>query len=327
MKLWFKAIVVFLVAVLCLGGVSMLFDGSDSTTSNKGPIINIPTLTPEPDDNPPEETVCTHIDADDDRYCDYCAVSYSDGNETVANGTPFNVNHITGYNVDSVVLNLPGMVTYGLYGRSGVSFSVGEKMTYRGTEEAGSRERFFGVSATKDDVYTNRVSCLLNDYDYITVDFDLSTEDNYPFEFYLRPVFSNSSNVNTNKNGKMLYFKSEGSSFYARQNEDEEWQLLPSTVHVTYVFETSTKNFLVYFNGEFFFKYEDVAKDAVFFDSIKLFMPAGEVPEDGESISIDNIAVYSFGNGDGSYSGDIVDAINDSNKSLAECADSVLYTK
>ena len=65
MKRFFKVIAIFMVVILCVGSISLLFDGG---SEGSGPGTTV-------------ENECTHRDANDDILCDKCGDIFSDGCE------------------------------------------------------------------------------------------------------------------------------------------------------------------------------------------------------------------------------------------------------
>ena len=342
-------VVVFMVAVLCLGGVSTLFDSGGKTTTTGKPTINIPST----DDNEsPEEAVCAHIDADDNELCDVCGKNYTDGCDNHVDkddnelcdfcrapfsdgdefpGTPIHVNSIENYNlfIDSYSLEssaVLGFVTYGMYQRDNTFLKLDDKFTYY-TENSPSKTRFFGFYGMPDSKYGDTTNLPLDSFDYFTIDFDVSSDSLYPYVFQIAPVFANSLGDTIALSDMYTYYEGR-TDLIAYSSDHQVSRDITESFHVTYLFDMVEKDFYVYINGERIFAYVDLLTDAAYFDHIRIMIHA-DSNRSGitESISVDNIAIYSFGNGDGTYAGTLVDVISDSNKSLAECADSVLYIK
>ena len=352
MKRFFKVIAIFMVVILCVGSISTLFDIGGSEPTGPGTTVQRPTENPgnteEPGENEepdvpdvpgeePDEPVipaCTHVDADDNSVCDKCGEAFSDGQDLFGGTVINNVDFSSSMTKDALNGISDNVVQNG-YSVGGVS--VGYISTESGSLHYETRAEdvvnssgaavniHFGIHNETKQGSVHPVA--KEDYDYITIDFDISTETQY---FY------------------RMTFKIQGKDFFGNQTVDDypyfeiirrdgEYYLciydggivdictFENASHITFVIDTKDNLTKLYLDGEYIYEKEN-NQNLEYLVYLRAYFPSGFV-EDGCSVDFDNYTVSTFGNGDGTYSGAIDRAFNDRSINLTECVDSVLYNK
>ena len=102
--------------------------------------------------------------------------------------------------------------------------------------------------------------------------------------------------------------------------------------HITYVvaMNVSSDGYFpevsVYVNGNYVVTFKNAIGNDVDLTKMRITCASSSSNKVvGTSVCVDNVTVATFGNGDGSYSGDISELFEDYSIELSECADSVLY--
>ena len=320
MKRFFKVIAIFMVVILCLGSISLLFDGGSSDKpSGPGTIVQRPPADTDVPEDPEVPEACSHVDADDNSLCDKCSESYTDGQDVFGGTVTQLIDFKYGADSDFIFAgNKYGTKTY----------EDGYLKLYTTEEDEGLEIDNFIRLYLCDD----RSSISLNLVDYITVDFDIWTDDE--FILPLTVIFGNSAEKYFSGNAPRIYESSEGGAYFTILGQEGAVVLKrfngTEPIHVTLIVKPykSGGNYYpqicMYLDGEKAITTVLAATDDL--GSIRFGMGKQTVSAN-KSVCMDNIQVSTFGDGSGSYDGAIATAFSENGYSLTECIDSVLYNK
>ena len=384
MKRFINTIAVFMLIILCLGSMSFFFDSGGHTFL----LESLPDFEKEDEKKPPgntgnkepEETVCSHVDADDNELCDLCGASYSDGIECSHRDADDNelcdlcgasysdgieCSHrdaddnafcdLCGKSFSDVQDLFGGTVMSSYTFDESVSFDYLNKVALGGfnpaikygqfTTEDGyakfyttsadvgvSLDSFFGISLQEESEHI-----YFNEFDYLTVDFDIWTDSEYilPINFVFMNEISGGSASTSNL--KIYNNSSDGIGPYLTINGNEfdyQYKVLESKerTHITFVIKSNSyvmnglPKVSVYVDGEL----KSIDNISITNLGYKLAVLRMQIPQhsvvEDTSLCIDNFTVSTFGSGSG-YKGALNDIFGDSTKTLTDCVDSVLYEK
>ena len=340
MKRFFKTIAIFMVVILCVGSISTLFDiGADEPTG-PGTTVQRPEENPDNNEEPdlpgeepdePEIPACTHVDADDNNVCDKCGESFSDAQDlfggTVLASKTFDGETVTFENG----VGKPNMGSFNPNAKYGIFTTENgyAKMSTNDSHAGTVSDSFFSIYANEE-----REAIMLNEFDYITIDFDLWTDSDYlsPIHF----IFLENWQTNLSSTNHLMISKNAEGQYYLNINNSDDVSREISTsekLHFTFVIKTKVQSFgyydpkvLVYLNGEFITEQACSMSDFGQLEQLRILFVKQTV-EAGKSVCLDNIQVSSFGTRSDGYSGALKAAYMDHSINLTECADSVLYNK
>ena len=332
MKRFFKVIAIFMIVILCAGSVSLLFDsGSSDKPSGPGTIVQKPPAdTDVPED--PEIPACSHVDADDDSFCDKCGESFSDGQDLFG-GNITSLDTFDEYVYFDDVANKPYMESFNPHCKYGTfTTEEGYAKFYTTEEDDGIvSDSFLGIYANDE-----REEIMFSSFDYMTIEFDIWTESEYisPTNF----IFMGNSNQGMlqSTNHIVISQNSEGYAVSVNNLEDVVSRDidLSEKLHITFVLKTSIEQLgypvrykpgvIVYINGEYFTDRAIYISEFYSFEQLRIYFPNKTVEAD-RSVCLDNVQVSTFGTSKDSYFGALDEAFNDHSIKLTECIDSVLY--
>ena len=347
MKRFFKVIAIFMVVILCVGSISTLFDiGSDEPTG-PGDVVERPGDHEEPDapdepeepDEPtePEEPSCTHVDADDNFLCDKCSESFSDGQDlfggTVINNLTFS---------DDVSKNVFENTETGAsqgYSLGGITAGViqtnGGYLNYKTTSEDvlnysdKASQIYFGIHNDTRKGFVQPVE--VSTFDYMTIDFDVSTDTQYFSRTAFKLQGKDSAGATYNEDTYFEIIRDNNAAYLSVYNGGriDICEIMDRT-HITLVIcidhdNLESSKIKLYIDGEYkaIKAYSSEMESLIY---LRAYFGAGFV-EENCSMNFDNFTVSTFGSGDGAYSGALEEAINNTSINLTECADSVLFHK
>ena len=338
MKQTVKIVGLFLVAILCISLFANLFDGgSTDEPSGPGTIVQKPPADTDVPEDPEVSEECSHVDADDDSFCDKCGESFSDGQDlfggTVINNLTFSDNVskdcLTGLESGTAQGYSLGGLKDGLITTE--SGYLQYEMRAEDVENTNSSTEtiYFGISNETRQGYVSPVD--VSTFDYLTIDFDVWTDTEFfpSIAFKLQGKDSDSSTTNDGSYIEIGTSSSDGNYLAKRIDGTVESFGIGNEIHLTYVICINRSNIYlsvvkVYLDGEYLTSFSSFPHSSLVY--LRAYFGVGyEVP--GASVNFDNFTVSTFGNGDGSYKGDLVDLSKDNSITLTECADSVLFNK
>lgn len=328
MKRFFKVIAIFMVVILCLGSISLLFDGGSSDKpSGPGTTVQRPSDdNKEPGENEepdepiePEIPACDHVDADDNSLCDKCSENYTDGQDVFGGTVTQLVDFENGADHNfSFAANKYGTKTY----ENGYA-----KLYTTDADEGIELDNHMSIY-----LCSSQSAISLNAVDYITVDFDIWTEDELIMPITM--IFGNSNGDRFTSSAPKIYKNTEGVGYFTIHGQESYVKLKEfngtEPIHVTLVISPlkSGSNYYpqicMYLDGERAITTVLGATSDLF--SIRFGMGKQTVSAN-KSVCMDNIQVATFGSGNGAYDGAIATAFSENGYNLTECVDSVLYNK
>ena len=323
MKRFFKVIALFMVVILCLGSISLLFD---SGSKGSGPGTTV-------------EKECTHRDANDDILCDKCGDIFSDGCEhRDLNDDAVCDNCAEAFEDEQDLFG--GTVTQLVDFENGADHNFNFAANKYGTKTyENGYAKLYTTDADEGIELDNHMSIYLcssqsaislDAVDYITVDFDVWTEDELIMPITM--IFGNSNGDRFTSSAPKIYKNAEGVGYFTIHGQESYVKLKEfngtEPIHVTLVISPlqSGSNYYpqicMYLDGERAITTVLGATSDLF--SIRFGMGKQTVSAN-KSVCMDNIQVSTFGDGSGSYDGAIATAFNENGYKLTKCADSVLY--
>lgn len=341
MKRTVKIIGLFLVAILCIGVVSSLFNVDSDEPSGPGTIVQRPPAdyvpkepeVPDEPDVPEEPEACSHVDADDNNFCDLCEEVFSDGQDLFG-GKVTSLDTFDEYVYFDDLSNKPNMQSFNPHAKYG-TFTTEDgyaKLFTTDSDVGTTSDSFFGIYANDE-----REPISLNSFEYMTIDFDFWTDSEYisPVHFIF---VEDASTAVTSDNHFMIYKNDDGGysveiNGYQYSSDPLNKEIsLSEKLHITFLVKSravsgtsSRPDVQIYVNGEYLTDFACNIQHFYQFEQLRVLFPTQTV-EAGKSVCMDNIQVSTFGSSGNTYSGDIKDAWNNKTN-LTECADSVLFTK
>lgn len=255
-------------------------------------------------------------------------VAHNYGRRTIASynfSEPLVFNNCNDYDDYKGVLN-EGSIKYGSINTDGGYFEFENDV-------AGVKNNpYFGFYANSNQEDSNDGLDLFS-CDFITIDYDMWSDNVYPDGMTLRLDVRDSDYVFTRTDGKLTIFSSDEKKIVSSDGTEFEFDSMSDVIHYTWVVaidheDLSSSVAYVYINGSYVFTLENIFSDDVLlfralrFDANMTFTTTGS-----ESLCVDNFVINIFGSGDGSYDGELISLFNDKDISLYDCSDSILYRK
>ena len=338
-----------MVVILCLGSISLLFDGG-SEGSGPGTTTKIPCSHRDANDNGACEKCgeifsdgCDiHRDADDNNLCDSCSISFEDGCDLHRDTDDNKLCDICEASFSDKQDVFGGFVTQQIDFSNGADHNFnfaankyGTKTYENGYVKLYTTEADEGIEIDNHmSIYlcSSQSAISLSAVDYITVDFDIWTEDELIMPITM--LFGNSNGDRFTSGAPKIYKNTEGVGYFTIHGQESYVKLKKfngtEPIHVTLVISPLKSGsdyypqICMYLDGERAITTVLGATSDLY--SLRFGMGRQTVSAN-KSVCMDNIQVSTFGDGSGSYDGAIATAFSENGYNLTECIDSVLYNK